>query len=169
MEQIDPAADPVLSSRRVLEMVRNLHAMGYERLRICPGMSASGTSWRCTVTPVTNVKREHGASIADWQQSEATYTSGSRDQPFGWADAPGKTVGQLARMFLERFPAIADAGWGPDRAYAVWYREMLEQTKPDRLPYVYADWPTPEGGLPTIGSGATREVIVPLPPAGGAA
>src|SRR6188508_645112 len=49
--------------RKVLLVVYVLHQRGFQRLRICPGMSASGMHWRCSITPVTNVEKENGARL----------------------------------------------------------------------------------------------------------
>jgi hypothetical protein len=42
--------------RKALLMVGELHVRGYQRLRIAPGMSASGCYWRCSVTPAAHIR-----------------------------------------------------------------------------------------------------------------
>lgn len=142
-------------------MVHELHTMGYQRLRICPSMSASGLAWRCAITPVSNVLRRHGAWIADWDHLSAHYSSSMEARYFGWNDGEGKGPKALARMFRERFPEIAAEGYGADWEYAGWYSWMLSLTEPDSFPYAYADWDTPSDVMQTTGGGA-----VPLPPSG---
>ena len=73
--------------RRVLLMVGELHRMGYERLRIVPGMAPSGMYWRCGVTHVGNVSADDGAMAVDFGDELAKYSTGSWDHFFGWEDA----------------------------------------------------------------------------------
>jgi hypothetical protein len=150
--------------RKVLRIVQELHLRGYQRLRIAPGMSASGLHWRCTVTPVSNIERSHGARRVDHDRLVANYSSGMGSHLFGWRDTRGKQPSRLADMFTERFPEIAEAGRGSDWPYAGWYVEMLHLTYPDARPYCYSDWQEDtEGFIPTIGG---RKLLIPMPPPG---
>ena len=127
--------------RRVMQMVGELHRMGYERLRIVPGMAPSGMYWRCGVTHVGNILKSDGAMAVDFDRDMADYTTGSVDLFFGWGDAKDDTPVQLAEKFLERKPEIAELGIGEDPEYAAWYREMLEWcVEEDEFPVAYDDW-----------------------------
>jgi hypothetical protein len=155
---------PHEAARRTLLMVAELHRLGYERLRIAPGMSPSGMHWRCAVAPAAAFQSADTALLrTDVDVSQlALYTSADEDVSFGWADAVAATASELATLFLERFPRLAGAGAGRDPAYSAWYREMLDLTAPDGLPYAYADWLTDAARLAVVGLG--QEVTVPLPP-----
>ena len=150
--------------RKVLRMVAELHVRGYQRLRIAPGMSASGIYWRSSITPAINISCRHGARMLSWDKLAAHYTSGQERQYFGWEDVAHVSPGRLAELFIERFPAITDAGRGADWVYAGWYLEMLHLTYPDNFPIAYADWDLPSDYIPTIGKRA--DVRIPLPPPG---
>jgi hypothetical protein len=147
--------------RRLLYMVRELHAMGYEQLRIAPFVAPSGLFWRLSICAASNTRPEHGATIRDFDQA-AHYSSGGEDRYFDWEDARGDSPGELAQKFVERFPDLAEAGKGGDPAYVSWYEEMLRLTEPDGLPYAYADWPAPTDRL-NIYHGS-MDVEIPLPP-----
>jgi hypothetical protein len=69
-------------------------------------------------------------------------------------------------LFIERFPAVAAAGYGEDWLYAGWYQHMMHWTYPDAFPIAYADWyDEPAGGrLPTIGGEPTGRLISAPPP-----
>src|SRR5437016_1566977 len=114
--------------RKVLAMVTELHVRGYQRLRIAPGMSASGCSWRCSITPATNISNRHGARMLSWDTLAAHYSSSQEREYFEWKDAAHASPSRLARIFIERFPEIAEAGRGSDWIYAGWYLEMLNLT-----------------------------------------
>ena len=122
------------------------------------------THWRCAVAPAAAFQSADTALLrTDVDVSQlALYTSADEDVSFGWADAVAATASELATLFLERFPRLAGAGAGRDPAYSAWYREMLDLTAPDGLPYAYADWLTDAARLAVVGLG--QEGTVPLPP-----
>ena len=164
-------ADELHRSQRaainVLLMVHELHKRGFQRLRIVPGMSASGMYWRVTILPRTRVLRSHGAMSHDWTWGgpEPFYTSGQESKYFDWDDAVEDGPAELADKFLERFPEITEASRGSDWEYAGWYLEMLGKAQVGDLPIAYADWydnPDPQW-LPT-----TRgfQSGLPMPPPG---
>jgi len=138
---------------KVLLMVSELHQMGYERLRISPGMSPSGQHWRCVITHVDNFDPDHGALVLDGVNDLLTYSSAVGDQFFGWDDAAGDNPNSLARKFIERFPVIARLGRGDDEQYVQWYDEVVNLVKKGDLPCAYSDWSEdPEDAiLPTMG------------------
>ena len=57
----EPLSETIINCIKVLEIVAALHRRGYERLRIEPGMSPSGMSWRCGITLAGNMDPENGA------------------------------------------------------------------------------------------------------------
>jgi len=163
-----PALDRLrVAALNVLLMVHDLHKRGYQRLRIVPGMSASGAYWRVTILPKARVLRRHGAMSHDWTWGgpEPFYTSGQEQKYFGWEDAQDDLPEALADKFLERFPEIADASRGSDWEYAGWYLEMLSKAQLGELPVAYADWydePDPQW-LPTTNGFQSG---LPMPPPG---
>ena len=147
--------------RRLLHMVRELHTMGYEQLRIAPGVAPSGLFWRLSICAASNTLPEHGAEMRDFHEG-AHYSSGGEDRYFDWNDAADDSPSELAQKFVERFPELAEAGKGDDPDYVRWYEEMLRITEPDGLPYAYADWPSPDNCL-SIFYGS-MDIEIPLPP-----
>lgn len=151
---------------RVLLMVHELHKAGYQRLRICPGMSGSGFHWRCAITPITNTLRSHGAMLLDCEEDTAHYTTGHKNKYFGWTDARTDTARELAAKFIKRFPEIARKGLGQDWQYVGWYVQMLGFAERGDLPVAYADWHIERPyttQLPTIGKLRSG---LPMPPPG---
>ncbi len=122
---------------RVLAMVGELHRRGYQRLRVMPFMSPSGTSWRCWIGPDKLFYRDHGAvlcqtaaALGDNGEMQSTsmiarYTSGNDNHYFGWDDAEHDNARSLADKFLERFRMLARSGEGWNYAYAGWYQRLL--------------------------------------------
>lgn len=154
---------------RVLVMVHELHKVGYQKLRICPGMSPSGCNWRCAITPSNNTDPKHGAMLKDWKKNVAEYGSGQGNEYFGWTDAKTDTARELAVKFIERFPKIAKSGLGADWEYAGWYVQMLGFAERGEFPTAYADWgerPDPRW-LPTDKGIRSNLPMPPLTPRSG--
>ena len=51
-------------------------------------------------------------------------------------------------MFIERFPDMANAGFGKDQLYADWFANMLAATEKGRLPAFYADFDLEPSEIP---------------------
>lgn len=159
------SANPYIQrAQRVLQMVHELHKRGLQRLRIMPGMSPSGASWRVNVTPISNILRSHGAMAREFHRLSANYTRAMDSAYFDWPDAATDTARDLADKFVARFPEIAEAGRGKDWAYAGWYVEMLGTADEGWLPISYADWngEPPPGRLQTT----NHSVLISAPPPG---
>lgn len=149
-----PTAKDCAIRRKILEMVRELHLRGYERLRICPGMAPSGLFWRCTITSAANVSSNHGAEMARWDKTIAyIYSSSTREKYFdGKLDVTNLSPAEIADFFILHFPQIVEASRGQDKAYVNWFGEMLRLTESDLFPIAYADWNYPKDKLQTVGS-----------------
>lgn len=157
--------------RRVLLMVRELHLIGFERLR-APAYEYP-VSWRCPVVPATWTYREHGGRFAGHHPSlgrlleetslDHTYSSAAGQHPFGWTNATFATPQELARKFLRERREIAFAGWGPDPQYAEWFRRMLEATKPNGLISAFSDYDEAADYLYALEAPVRT---IPLPPPG---
>ncbi|MEO1984068.1 MAG: hypothetical protein ABGX22_24085 [Pirellulaceae bacterium] len=137
-DQRDPDAT-IRRCQRVLLMVHELHKRGYQLLRIVPGLNASGTSWRCGVTPRSNTLKSHGAMSATYDRM-AKYTSASENQYFEWTDATTDTARQLADKFVDRFPEIVSDAQGRDWEYCGWYVQMLGFADRKAFPIAYCDF-----------------------------
>ncbi len=153
-------------------MVGELHKVGYQRLRVAPGMAPSGLYWRCLITPADNILESHGALIAgDDDDLVVFYGSGQENEYFGWTDAKSANARQLARLFVQRFQTIADRAVGQDWEYAGWFVQMLGVAESGHLPIAYSDWDDPNAvtGVPTTWKEGVPGPVLPLPPPGLAA
>lgn len=127
--------------RQVLKMVRELHKMGYESLRITPYISFTGKYWRCMVAPSSKFSQDHGAllaaSIRKPEKHLPFYTTGQESKYFGWEDATDDDPVRLAEKFVARFPKIVARCKKPDPAYVQWYEEMLRVSEPYGVVYAF--------------------------------
>jgi hypothetical protein len=159
--------------RRVQEMVRELHRMGYERLRAPAYLYP--LAWRCPVVPASWTLREHGGTYQEVSLEHAlaagaghtTYTGAAGQESlfthFPMGNVEFASPHELAEGFLRLRPAIALAGWGPDAEYVTWFQQALDVLRPHGLYYAFGEGQSPRDSLYTLFStvGAVR-----LPPPG---
>ena len=156
---------------RVLVMVHELHEAGYQKIRICPGMSSSGCNWRCAVTPgQENIESKHGAmSKRYWDKDVAAYTSGQKNDYFDWKDAKTDTARELAVKLIEQVSGYRKGRIGRGLGIRWWYVQMLGFVNAGEFPVAYADWweePDPRW-LPTDKGIKSNLPMPPLTPRSG--
>ncbi|MAD79503.1 MAG: hypothetical protein QGG71_21750 [Pirellulaceae bacterium] len=157
--------------RRVLLMVKELHAMGFERMRTVPYRHP--LAWRCPVVPKAWTYADHGGLMGEFSDSFArslglgelrlTYSSGESQQPFQWDSSAFLTPQDLAQRFVRDKPELVAAGWGPDPVYVQWYEEALRLTEPYGVWYAFGEGLNETDHLYVERCSASR---VPLPPPG---
>lgn len=132
-EIIRTASNP---ARRLMYMIRELHNLGYQKIRFYPHIGGAGY-WRYIITSAPSPSMTSDVYPADtdtvWQ------SLGSGDQPYGWGDNMDDSISELAAKFLATYPRIAAESKGEDQQYAEWYRDMLEKTKPEGIIYFWWD------------------------------
>lgn len=126
---VKAAENPTLRRcARVVAMVHELHKVGYQRIRAIPQEAPNGMHWRCHVTFAANVEPD-GISLKDFDIHNrglvAHYSTGQGTEYFGWKDAGQMTARELAVLFLDRYPDIAQNGQGRDWLYAGWLTDFL--------------------------------------------
>jgi hypothetical protein len=162
--------------RRILLTIRELHRMGFGRLRAAPWMHQNGYikppgRWSCSVVPSLVMSDTNGA-LTDGDRMnrmrEALGVTSHHDpfetlghhRAFGWDDALFDTPERLAEKFFERFRDLCFIGWGCDPVYERWYDEMLEATAPNGVFY-----PLAQNNDHVRSAFTAREDRLPAPPA----
>jgi len=100
------------NARRVFLMVAKLHQLGYEGLRICPFILASGGYWRCAIVPASMTRPDHGARLADNAAYETLprYSSADGDCYFGWANLKPKNALGSGQEVHRPIPEVCSSG-----------------------------------------------------------
>lgn len=130
-EEID-AALARQTPQRILQGVRVLHQRGYHRVRVLPGMSASGMHWRIAIGTAA------GPGTGD-QDGTLRYTTGSGREFAGARVDAGTGPDAVADLILAALPGLAASE--DDPAYAEWYAGLLRLAgEHDALPVAYADY-----------------------------
>jgi hypothetical protein len=143
--------------RRLLRMVRELHAQGCESLYLDACMAPSGMYWRYGLAAM-----EDGRWPAVLATSRVVEGSlGGTDPSLPWARATDPAQ-VLAAKFTAAYPDITAHARRPNVAYAAWFREMESRTCPDGVPIFACDWgPNYEYCFLW---GGTRDFRMPMPP-----
>ena len=144
-------------------LLRTLHKRGFEQLRLSAGISPSGLHWRYEIAPATSFNPD-GATVKHELYARGASDSGNgKPPPFGWEGAEAATLETLTDWFVERFPALVEAGRGMDAAYAAWYEHVLELTAPEGLLIMYGEYHDPaRDGIGVLRM--DRRVEISLPP-----
>lgn len=145
--------DMLTAATSLVSLLVALHELGYEQLRMVPGMSATGLFWRSSITSASNL--DHRGDLRRYdREKQYFYTSGMGALPHD------------AERFLEDFPEIAAAGRGPDPSYASWTRQLLQRCREGFVPITYADWPMREDVVTLMSMvRGLEDDAFPLPPA----
>jgi len=156
--------------RRVLDMVCELHRLGYEQLR-APAYEYP-LAWRCPVVPASWTLKKHGGlftncGLGSDRISRTTYTAGNGQvglfQDYDAANIEFATPRELAEEFVRLSPEMAFAGWGPDPKYVKWLKTALKQLGPHGLYYSFGEMASSGDSLYTLFSMVDS---IKLPPPG---
>lgn len=144
-------------------LLHTLHKRGFERLRLSAGISPSGLHWRYEIASVQSFNPD-GVTLKDELYARGAFdSSNGKSPPFGWEGAKAASSEEFADWFVERYPAVVEAGGGADAAYAAWYEHVLELTAPEGLLVVHGEY----HDLARDGIGVLRmdrRVEISLPP-----
>jgi O-acetyl-ADP-ribose deacetylase (regulator of RNase III) len=143
---------------RILQGVRFLHQHGYHRLRVLPGLSPSGMSWRIAITNADNLNHDWDDPRVIDRGSALRYTTGQRAAFAGGEVTVASTPEAVGELILNALPETTANEDDPD--YVSWFAELVDLCELSKsLPVAYADLFDASGGW-KLGSGARY----PLPP-----
>jgi len=110
----------MINMQKLLFMVRELHKLGFEKLRIVPSISPSGLCWRCEF--ISDVDR---IVVSNWIDQ----LNGSDNQEIKF------TPQELAELFTNKRFDFLETCKGANKQYVDWYSQMLDTLNEGELPY----------------------------------
>lgn len=123
---------------RILQGVRILHERGYHRVRILPGMSASGVYWRVAIDVIENSEVELSETDSQTFGHRITYTTGYESEFLGTEVNAASDPDEVANLVLAALPDMVPTP--DDPAYVAWFEKLLALVEQEwRLPVAYAD------------------------------
>ncbi len=141
--------------RRYFLVIRELHEMGYELIRVCPCVSPNGMSWRCATTVRKYTLKNCGAIYRGPKHTAANTFDGC----FKWGDCEGLTPHEIALQFIEHYSHLAEWGKGIDPEYVEWFKKANNFAQRGYIFYAFGDWSSCFGNQ-------HRMLLAPEPPEG---
>lgn len=122
---------------RLMAMVRELHAAGYQKLYLYHWPTASGLHWRWQLfTGPRNWM--HRPLRQGWYGSGADYNI---NPVMGWGDAPGASSAELVDALSRFDPAGLAQALGRDEDHTAWFAHVCDVLLPDYAYSLGADTP----------------------------
>lgn len=118
----------MINRQKLLFMVRELHERGFEKLRIIPSISPSGTHWRC--------KFITGARDISFTASNWIYNFEGENKQKKIKQTPK----ELADLFLKENSDFLEQCKGDNKEYVKWFAEMVDNLNEGELPYAFDDY-----------------------------
>lgn len=127
---------------KLLEVVGELHKQGYELIRIFPYFSPSGCYWRCVVSTKDCSDTKYGLKPNNSSEKKEAlfYSSGSMYKYFDLLDYEKKSLKQIAKRLLMKYPLLKKKGKGQDTKYKIWYEKLLTLAKQGNIPSCMDDY-----------------------------
>jgi hypothetical protein len=150
-------------SRRILEMVGELHLQGFESLYLDAQMAPSGFYWRYNIGSMKEKRWPHPKCEYGEHKSFCVQGSigGGLDQKIPWGKAQDPVI-DLAKNFRKAYPRIMKDSSRPNSEYIEWYKMMLVKTKPDGV-LIFSSNYEPHYEY-AFTCGGPRDFKMPMPP-----
>lgn len=131
--------DPLGAALKLLRMVAELHARGFQRLRIAPGLAPAGGDWRCALVPASRMDPAHGAGEQVGNLLAARYSTSEDYHFFGWNDGAKMSIKEMAESFVRTFTTVCEQALGPDPVYANWFLSVVHAAEHGALPVAFSE------------------------------
>ncbi len=135
----------------LMQILHELHKLGYQKLRWMSYMAPSGLSLRCHITTQDHIcaNREivfTGDPNEIWCTSTGTMTTGEDIKP-------------LVKTFMKENPRLLEIGKGEDPEYVEWFNKLLSFAEKGQTPVFYGEYWSLQMGRIKVG-----QYIMPTPP-----
>lgn len=135
----------------LMQILHELHKMGYQKLRWLSYMAPSGMNLRCHITTQDHIYAHMGICFDDdheevWSTSMQVLRTGEDIKPF-------------IPVFMKENPRLLEIGRGEDSEYVEWFDKLLSLASCNGAPNFYDEyWALPEGYI------RVGQVIMSTPP-----
>ncbi len=149
--------------KRYFLVIRELHELGYELIRVCPCLSPNGLSWRCATTVKRYTLKRCGAIYHGPEHTAANTSNGI----FRWDIGNHNTTYEIALQFIKHYPHLAKWGKGSDPEYVRWFKKANDLAQRGYIFYAFAEYSScyEKGQMLLLNEPPVGEYL-PFPPAG---
>lgn len=139
-----------LGAYELMQVLHELHGMGYQRLRWMSYMSPNGGALRCHITIQDNLCGN--SEIIEFNPEMCFSTSVGKM-------TTGHDIKPYLELFVRKYAALLRRGKGSDEEYVRWFDGLLRQAAKGETPVYYGEfWDLPLGMI-RVGNGT-----YPAPP-----
>lgn len=140
-----------LGAFELMQILHELHKLGYQKLRWMSYMAPTGLSLRCHITTQDHIcaNREivfSGDPNEIWRTSIGAMTTGEDITP-------------LVRRFMDENPRLLEIGKGDDPEYIEWFNKLLSFAAKGQTPIFYGEYRSLQMGRIQVG-----QYTMPTPP-----
>lgn len=140
-----------LGAYELMQILHELHKLGYQKLRWMSYMAPTGLSLRCHITTQDHICANREIVFAGdpneiWCTSIGAMTTGEDIKP-------------LVRLFMDENPRLFEIGKGDDSEYVEWFNKLLSFAAKGHPPVFYGEYWSLPMGLIRVG-----QYTMPTPP-----
>lgn len=135
----------------LMQLLQELHKLGYQKLRWFSYMSLNGCCLRCHITIQSQICAHHEVM---WDPENELVFGLSRGEM-----RTGVDICPYICRFMTDFPQLIKASKGEDPEYIDWFSRLLHYAEKDEAPVFYGEWWTLPLGLIRVG-----KQTMPTPP-----
>lgn len=156
--------EPLERIQRYFLVIRELHRMGYELIRVCPCFSPNGISWRCATTVKKFTLKNCGAIYHGPEHTAARTCDGK----FAFGECERMTPREIAERFLDHYKHLAKWGNGSDPEYVAWFQKACDLAQRGYVFYAFDDYGScfKNKHRMLLSGNPPSDVYLPFPPAG---
>lgn len=135
----------------LMQILHELHKLGYHKLRWMSYMSPNGCYLRCHITTQDHICANREIAF-DGDPSEIWHTSTG-------AMTTGEDIKPLVKVFMNENPRLLEIGKGDDPEYVEWFNRLLSFAAKGQTPIFYGEyWSLPLGRI------QVGQYTMPAPP-----
>lgn len=135
----------------LMQILHELHKLGYQKLRWMSYMSPNGFSLRCHITTQDHICANMDIVFCG-DPNEIWCTSAE-------AMTTGEDISQSVKAFIEENPRLLEIGKGNDPEYVEWFNKLLSLVAKGQTPVFYGEyWSLPTGRI------QVGQYTMPTPP-----
>lgn len=122
------------SAYEIVMIVHELHQRGYEQLRLFPGISPNGMSWRWMIYPKVLMKDNSFEHHGDCTPFDCLRGSTGAAFP-----EEGKEL-KTADDFIRKHEGYVNLAKGEDKMYVEWFEQIAEHAKNNTFPIAFEEY-----------------------------
>lgn len=120
-----------LGAYELMQILHELHKMGYQKLRWMSYMAPTGCNLRCHITTQDNICVNQEIC---WSKDGEVFASSVNNM------TTGEDILPFVKVFMDENPRLLEIGKGEDSDYAEWFDKVLSKASKGYTPMFNGEW-----------------------------